>query len=65
MSTRQRKQNVPAKVMTKTSFAIPESLHDDLKIEAVKERRDMKDLVADAIAAYLGKKQRPEARDSS
>ena len=65
MSTRQKKQDIPAKVMTKTSFAIPESLHEDLKIEAVKERRDMKDLVADAIAAYLEKKQRAEARDSS
>lgn len=65
MSTRQRKQNVPVRVITKTSFAIPESLHNDLKIEAVKERRDMKDLVADAIVAYLKRKQQPEARDSS
>ena len=56
MSTRPGKQNVPVKIITRTSFAIPESLHNELKIAAVKERRDMKDLVADAIAAYLRKK---------
>ena len=42
-------------IVTKTSFELPQSLHDDLKIAAIKERRDTKDLVADAIAAYLKK----------
>lgn len=41
--------------MIKTSFDLPESLHQDLKIAAIREKRDMKDLVVDALTAYLEK----------
>jgi hypothetical protein len=36
-----------------TSFKVLESLHRDLKIAAAKEGREMRELVEDALKAYL------------
>lgn len=52
---RRPKPNTPPEAMVKTSFDLPESLHQDLKITAVRKRRDMKDLVVEALTAYLKK----------
>jgi hypothetical protein len=38
-----------------TSFKVPESLRTRLKVAAALERRDMSELVADALTAYLGR----------
>ena len=38
-----------------TSFKVPESLRMRLKVAAALERRDMSELVTDALGAYLGK----------
>ncbi len=37
----------------RSSFDLPEDLHERLKIAAVKERRPMRDLVEEAIVARL------------
>ncbi len=37
----------------RSSFDLPEDLHERLKIAAVKERRPMRDLVEEAIVAKL------------
>ena len=54
------KPNTPTEATVKTSFDLPESLHQDLKITAIRKKRDMKDLVVEALTAYL-KKPDPHA----
>ena len=41
--------------MKKTSIHLPEPLHRKLKIAAINEGRDMKELIAVAVDAYLTK----------
>ena len=41
--------------MKKTSIHLPELLHRKLKIAAINEGRDMQELFADAVEAYLTK----------
>ena len=55
MVMRRKKAVTQAEPVTKSSFVLPKSLHTALKIAAIHEAREMKDLVADAIAAYLKK----------
>ena len=55
MARRQKPPTTPPEGMIKTSFGLPESLHQNLKIEAVTQKRDMKDLVVDALTTYLKK----------
>lgn len=49
----------PAKPATddrkSTSYKVSESLHQELKIAAARDRRDMSDLLEDALRAYLGR----------
>jgi hypothetical protein len=40
---------------TITSFKIPKSLHQRLRVAATMEDRKMHELVIDALVAYLGK----------
>jgi hypothetical protein len=37
----------------KTTMIVPEDLWAQAKIQAVRERRDLKDVVADALRLYL------------
>ena len=55
MVTRQENTGTQTEPVTKSSFVLPKSLHTALKIAAIHEAREMKELVADAIAAYLRK----------
>ena len=50
-----KSRNTQSEPVTKSSFVLLKSLHMALKIAAIYEAREMKDLVADAIAAYLKK----------
>ena len=61
MARRQKPPTAPTEGTVKTSFGLPESLHQGLKIEAVTQKRDMKDLVVDALTSYLKKMGRPSA----
>ncbi len=44
---------LPAAGFIRSSFDLPEDLHERLKIAAVKQRRPMRDLVEEAIVARL------------
>jgi hypothetical protein len=52
--TRHPKPVDPDKIVS-TSFKVPEGLRTQLKVAAALERRDMSDLVADALVAYFAK----------
>lgn len=41
--------------MVRTSFVLPKELRRALKIAAAREERDMSELVAEALEAYLAK----------
>ena len=51
---RPRKQR--AQKMAKTSFNLPETLKDNFKIAAIREHRDMSEILAELIEAYLAQK---------
>ncbi|HXT68581.1 MAG TPA: ribbon-helix-helix protein, CopG family [Vicinamibacterales bacterium] len=52
------KQSAPAKdERVSTSFKVSDDLRTELKIAAARERRDMSDLLEDALRQYLSKTQ--------
>jgi hypothetical protein len=43
-----------------TSFKVSEGLREEIKVAAARERREMGDLVEDALRAYLAKSRGPK-----
>ena len=56
VSARMRKRTPPDDKVS-TSFKVQRALHTELKVAAAKERREMGELVEEALKAYL--KNRP------
>jgi len=44
--------------MTKTTLRLPKELHKAIKVRAIKEERNLRDIVKDALEAYLKTKQK-------
>ena len=43
------------KGFTQLNALIPDEMHEDLKVQAVRERRTMAEILKDALASYLKK----------